>query len=495
MALRVAIIKFSLVLNAVLVLYLCMNWLSGIPTQQVLSQNNQNPAENIIGSRKTFAEDSAIGNSVSSIEPAPFLAPIEQANERHNSNESPVEEPPREVQESQGVTELLSTATLENEVPDPPLNSLERKIYPNLRDCGVKDAPTYYSQRGDYWIMPNYIPAAMSFRCDESITYTTHSEYSYLDNLDPLTSRWQGPVSLSVYAPGSDLQQAILTILHLRECWGEGIKKYVTFHLIIHSAHITSDVPTTEDILAMKVDCSQEPPRWTNVTTYRQKKGLLYPINIARNAARTLAPTYFVLPSDIELYPSINFIPEFMAMLKKPDVSNTSLPRVFVFSIFEVKENVNPPETKQELIAMLNRSEAFPFHKSVCPKCHNVPKASEWTSERINPGLAVFHIGKRKYPHQNWEPVYVGTNNEPIYDERLFWEGKSDKMTQMYILCIRDYEFHILNNAFLVHRPGIKKSVKDPTREKIVLNQRKKINTKIKPEYKSMYGSRSGCYI
>ena len=64
-----------------------------------------------------------------------------------------------------------------------------------------------------------------------------------------------------------------------------------------------------------------------------------------------------------------------MALLKKPDVSNTTDPRVYVFSIFEVKENVNPPETKTELIKMLNTSEALPFHKKVCPKCHNVPKA------------------------------------------------------------------------------------------------------------------------
>ena len=64
-----------------------------------------------------------------------------------------------------------------------------------------------------------------------------------------------------------------------------------------------------------------------------------------------------------------------MAMLKKPDVSATSNPRVYVFSIFEVKENVTPPETKTDLIRMLNNNEAVPFHKKVCAKCHNVPKA------------------------------------------------------------------------------------------------------------------------
>ena len=64
---------------------------------------------------------------------------------------------------------------------------------------------------------------------------------------------------------------------------------------------------------------------------------------------------------------------EFYRMLKRPDISNTSNPRVFVFSIFEVRENVSVPETKEELLKMIDKGEAIPFHKFVCPKCHNVP--------------------------------------------------------------------------------------------------------------------------
>ena len=56
----------------------------------------------------------------------------------------------------------------------------------------------------------------------------------------------QGPVSVAVYAPGSDLEHAINTILHLRECWAEGIKKYVTFHLILLSGHIPKKVRLIE---------------------------------------------------------------------------------------------------------------------------------------------------------------------------------------------------------------------------------------------------------
>ena len=62
----------------------------------------------------------------------------------------------------------------------------------------------------------NYIRAARQFNCDESITYTTHGEFRFLENLEPLLERWQGPVSVAVYAPGTDFQDAILNILYYR---------------------------------------------------------------------------------------------------------------------------------------------------------------------------------------------------------------------------------------------------------------------------------------
>jgi len=49
-------------------------------------------------------------------------------------------------------------------------------------------------------------------------------------------------------------------------------------------------------------------------------------------------------------------------------------------------------------------------------------------------GLHVFHIGKRNPPFQHWEPIYIGSHNDPLYDERLSWEGRSDKMTQVYFI-------------------------------------------------------------
>lgn len=45
--------------------------------------------------------------------------------------------------------------------------------------------------------------------------------------------------------------------------------------------------------------------------------------------------------------------------------------------------------------------------------------------------MRVTNVAKRHPPFNHWEPIYIGTNEEPLYDERLSWEGRADKMTQV----------------------------------------------------------------
>jgi hypothetical protein len=80
---------------------------------------------------------------------------------------------------------------------------------------------------------------------------------------------------------------------------------------------------------------------------------------------------------------------------------------------------------------MLKKGSAIPFHKEICPHCHNFPKSEEWMAAPETTGLHVFHIGKRIDDFVHWEPIFIGTHSDPLYDERLSWEGKKDKMTQV----------------------------------------------------------------
>lgn len=122
---------------------------------------------------------------------------------------------------------------------------------------------------------------------------------------------------------------------------------------------------------------------------------------------------------------------------------------VFVLPIFEVAKKKTIPNNKSELLKMMKSKDANWFHQKVCPTCHKIPNATEWLLDKNVDKLSVAFTAKRTGKYHHWEPFYIGTNAEPLFDERLSWEGKSNKMTQCYILCVLNYNFNILSNTFL----------------------------------------------
>ena len=149
------------------------------------------------------------------------------------------------------------------------------------------------------------------FYGNESVTYTTHSDPTFiLANLIPLAERWQGPISLVIYAPGTDYDLALKAIAHLRTCRPKSylVRDLVTFHIF-------SEIKFSSEYKKLpRANCN-----WNlvedNAETFRKAHNLTYPINVARNVARESATTHFVLPSDIELYPNPGLISGFLRML------------------------------------------------------------------------------------------------------------------------------------------------------------------------------------
>ncbi|XP_058453590.1 beta-1,4-glucuronyltransferase 1 [Malaya genurostris] len=371
----------------------------------------------------------------------------------------------------------------------------------SLLNCHDRDYEPYIGQRGDFWVLKNYIRAEHGeLRCHETITYTTHADYTFLDNLIPLLERWNAPVSLAMHAPGTDFVPTLNAVRYLRDCLPEShlVRQFVTFHIYFSSKHIPKNVPKYEKVLELPSNCTVPPP-YFNVSSsqlYKTQKKLLYPVNVGRNIARDAAMTHFILASDIELYPNPGLVHKFLEMIVRNEpVLQRKNPRVFPLSIFEVDSSSPVPRDKTELQELLRNGKAIPFHKRVCSSCHGVPKSKEWIAANETDDLGVFHIGKRVGYFVHWEPIYIGTHADPHYDERLSWEGKSDKMTQGYALCVLDYDFHILDNGFLVHKPGIKVLKKDPKRAMLAAKTNQLIKKIIYPELQVMYGTRKGCAV
>ncbi|KAK9875083.1 hypothetical protein WA026_005878 [Henosepilachna vigintioctopunctata] len=369
----------------------------------------------------------------------------------------------------------------------------------NITNCFDRPIEHKTQMRGDYWVLYNYVRAERSHSCHETITLTTHGDYTFLDNLVPLLKRWNGPISIALYAPGFDFNRTLDSIAHLRDCTDSLVRKLVTFHIYFPKLHLPDWVPQYNNVFKDTYNCSLIPP-YMNVSQkqmYKTQKELTYPINVARNIARETAQTHFILASDIELHPSINMIPQFLSMIadNKGQLLSEN-PKVFPLNLFEVGSKFQVPEKKSTLLKMLRNGTAIPFHKRVCPLCHSVPKFQEWQQTLSNENeLHVFHVGKRNGKFFQWEPIFIGTHSVPLYDERLSWEGKSDKMTQGYALCVLDYDFLILDNAFLVHKPGIKIYRWDKRRDKIVAKTNSKVLPIIRKEMIVLFGSKEGCVI
>lgn len=370
----------------------------------------------------------------------------------------------------------------------------------NIVRCIDKPFKLEKIQDGSFWILKNYIRADHGeLNCADSITYTTHGDLTFLDNLKYLLPRWNAPVSFALYAPGTDFNKTLESIQYVRNCLQESdlIQYYVTFHIFFPKQHMPKTVPLTEtEALKWPYDCNLPPPyeNLNRSSLYKQNHTLVYPINVGRNIARKASLTHFILANDIELYPNPGFVDAFLEMvLRNSSVVCGERPRVFPLAAFEINKKTRMPETKTELQALLKKKTAIPFHKKVCSNCHNIPNMTEWINANETDQLNVFVVGQRRSKQMYWEPFYVSDNQEPFFDERVSWEGQKNKRIQGYAMCLLDYEYHVLDNAFLVHSPGIKVFKHDPIRAKHVAVMNALIKREIVPQYKILFGDRKGC--
>jgi len=221
----------------------------------------------------------------------------------------------------------------------------------------------------------------------------------------------------------------------------EIIKDWVTFHVYFSNRHMPDFVPYDEvEALCQPPICSLAngtlvPPPYTQIPrneSYKAVANLTYPINVGRNIARLAANTHFIFACDIELYPSLGFVDQFLNMVAKNHSVLALDPkqprRVYPLPVFEIETGVQIPANKSELLALYRKKQAQIFHLKVCPTCHIIPGQEAWfnqsTSDKDHE-LHLFSKTLRKNKFKAWEPFYVSDNTEPLFDERVTWEGQS----------------------------------------------------------------------
>lgn len=178
-------------------------------------------------------------------------------------------------------------------------------------------------------------------RCDETITYTTHCDFTFLNNVVPVLERfvsdynlqtidktliitiyrWSAPLSVAVYAPGDDYEATISIILFLRNCHPQSqlVRQFATFHIFFESQFLPKNLRRNFNETEKYFICPTSEPfhNFPHEKTFKATHNLTYPVNVGRNLAREAALTHFILASDIELYPNPGFVENFFDMMLK----------------------------------------------------------------------------------------------------------------------------------------------------------------------------------
>lgn len=147
-----------------------------------------------------------------------------------------------------------------------------------------------------------------------------YSRYLWISGIHLLAtcSRWLGPMSVAVDAPGNDLQDDINHVINLRQCRGQQsrcIRDYVSWHIIYPKNH----GPPTLNVF----DYSNE------VCKYVQEMPQHSPAYRTRNFT-----------------PSPIIIPNFLTMAKKNSKT------VYVMATFELYPDCDIPWTRDKLVSL-----------------------------------------------------------------------------------------------------------------------------------------------
>lgn len=298
-----------------------------------------------------------------------------------------------------------------------------------------------------------------------------------------------------------DLCSSLVLISWLWTC-NEDFKSRVSFHILVHDPFVAQFLKVRPIVL---VDCDINVNDLEANLTSNNQQSHPYLINAARNVARVSALTPYVLASDVELYPSPNLAENFQKFVKRIDVPEKEVAYVVPSFEIDISERDRLPKSRKALVDLYHSGKVVYFHANTCKQCQKFPKLQRWIKVDIKPdssgydsSVNIFARVKREVPYHRWEPIFIGTNLEPLYDERLSWEGFQDKMTQMHELCLLGYNFAILDTAFLLHRPGIKKlpSKKDKSGEEWRLpfvSENSMVYQEIMQEMRTKYGNKTVC--
>lgn len=262
---------------------------------------------------------------------------------------------------------------------------------------------------------------------------------------------WSGPLSVSIFAPGSDFSVAAAMVFYLRRCF-PSVQDRVSFHLVHTRARPPHPSPNPE-VQHLNCDDPEESNKiLLGLRDENEPHERRYPQNLMRNLARRTCPCDYTITIDVDML-TVPFMAENLTGFLN-SVSLTPCRKCsYVVPVYELDNTVTyPPNDKMELLRLLLRRHARRFHMKVYNKNQGNSHLEHWEVEpsRFSSGDYSVLYNITTY-EEFWEPILILPYTAPLFDERFVGYGFT-RSSQVYELYRRGYSFQVLDQAFLTHR-------------------------------------------
>ncbi|XP_023015288.1 beta-1,4-glucuronyltransferase 1 [Leptinotarsa decemlineata] len=294
----------------------------------------------------------------------------------------------------------------------------------------------------------------------------TQSSLEKLLSITEVSNHWNGPISLAIFAASSEeLNSLLLYITYLRRCDSK-IKDRVSFHLALTEERRPKNFNIDLDKLE-QFTCENPSEVLQHLMTELNRGGqnkwrskLPYPQNHLRNLARKNCQTKYVFLTDVDIIPSKGMAESLDVFLDNTDCNGQC---AYVVPTFELDARVHFPHNKTDLIRLVDKGLARPFHHKVFIYNQYATNFTRWQSN-VNEGPDI-HIS---HPVTNfeflYEPFYISPDTVPAHDERFIGYGYT-RNSQVYEMFVAGYEFLVLSPIFTCHWGLQVKRSRPPWRE------------------------------
>ncbi|KAJ7307458.1 hypothetical protein JRQ81_009478 [Phrynocephalus forsythii] len=259
----------------------------------------------------------------------------------------------------------------------------------------------------------------------QDVVLATHTSLGNLHHAQQLGERWQGPVSLALFAPGAADAHLAVGIVEALATLCPPFRQWFRLHL---------------PGLRPAGTARGRAPELCQGRCQR-----LLPQQPAAQCRPEAVGRHWALVVDMDMVPSQGLREAFLAL---PRARQEGTPGVYVVPAFEIRHARRIPGTKAELLQLYQVGEIRPFYEELCRRCQAPTNYSHWLNLPAGGPLRVAYQVEWRDP---WEPFYIGASSVPPYDERFKQYG-FNRISQACELHVAGYRFSVLSNAFLVHK-------------------------------------------